>query len=109
LVLNAAGYQVSEAEAAEKAFAAIMQQRPDVILVDLSLPGMDGLTLVLKLKADPETRAIPIVAVTAYADRFNERDVLAAGCDAYVVKPIDTRKLPRLISDVTEKHSHRNG
>jgi CheY-like chemotaxis protein len=108
-VLNAAGYQVSEAEAAEKALAAIKQERPDVILVDLLLPGMDGLTLVLKLKADPETRTIPIVAVTAYADRFNEREALAAGCDAYVVKPIDTRKLPGLINDVTEKLSLRYG
>lgn len=100
LVLKAAGYRVSDAEAAEQGFLAIKRDKPDVILLDLALPGMDGLTLVRMLKADPETRSIPIVAVTAYLDRFGEKDALAAGCDAYLVKPIDTRKLPQLIGKI---------
>jgi two-component system cell cycle response regulator len=108
LVLSAAGHNVSDAEAAEQALDAIKQEKPDVILLDLVLPDMDGLTLVRKLKADPETRAIPVVAVTAYLDRFKEKDALAAGCEAYLVKPIDTRKLPRVISDVAKTaHSWR--
>jgi CheY-like chemotaxis protein len=105
LVLSAAGLKVSEAEAAERAFSAISQEKPDVILVDLVLPGMDGLTLVRTLKANPVTRAIPVVAITAYADQFTQKDALAAGCDAYLVKPIDTRNLPRMIRDVAREHS----
>ena len=108
LVLSAAGHNVSDAEAAEQALDTIKQEKPDVILLDLVLPDIDGLTLVRKLKADPETRAIPVVAVTAYLDRFKEKDALAAGCEAYLVKPIDTRKLSRLISDVaTPTHQRR--
>jgi CheY-like chemotaxis protein len=87
----------------------IKRQKPDLILIDLALPGVDGLTLVRDLKAAPETRAIPIVAVTAYLDRFKEEDSLAAGCEAYVTKPIDTRKLPRMLSDVANEHWRMNG
>jgi CheY-like chemotaxis protein len=100
LVLSAAGYRVSDAEEAELGVLAIQRNKPDVILLDLALPGMDGLTLVRLLKADPETYSIPVVAVTAYLDRFREKDALAAGCDAYLVKPIDTRELPRLIGKI---------
>jgi two-component system, cell cycle response regulator len=107
-VLGAAGHQVSDAEAAEQAFHSIKLQKPDVILLDLVLPGMDGLTLVRKLKADPETRSIPVVAVTAYLDRFGEKDALAAGCEAYLIKPLDTRKLPHLLSAAVD-HSLTEG
>jgi len=106
LVLSAAGHNVSDAEAAKQALDMIKQEKPDVILLDLALPDIDGLTLVRKLKADPETRAIPVVAVTAYLDRFKEKDALAAGCEAYLVKPIDTRRLSRVISDVA-KDTHQ--
>lgn len=105
LVLSAAGHKVSDADAAEQALDAIKQDKPEIILLDLALPGMDGLTLLRKLKADPETRAIPVVAITAYLDRFKEKDVLAAGCEAYLVKPIDTRRLPRVISDLAKATS----
>jgi two-component system cell cycle response regulator len=105
LVLDAAGHRVSDAEAAEQGFLAIKRDKPDVILLDLALPGMDGLTLVRRLKADPATRSISVVAVTAYLDRFGERDALAAGCNAYLVKPIDTRKLPRLIGEIAGEPS----
>jgi two-component system cell cycle response regulator len=105
VVLSAAGHKVNAAEAAEVALSAIKQEKPDIILLDLALPDIDGLTLVRKLKADPEARAIPVVAVTAYLDRFKKKDALAAGCEAYLVKPIDTRKLPRLISDVAKEAS----
>jgi two-component system, cell cycle response regulator len=109
LVLTAAGHQVSDAEAAEQASYSIELQKPDLILVDLALPGIDGLALVRKLKADPGTRAIPVVAVTAYLDRFKEKDALAAGCEAYLIKPIDTRELPRVLTDVANEHWAING
>jgi two-component system, cell cycle response regulator len=109
VVLSAAGHKVRDADAAERAFDAIKQERPDVILLDLVLPAMDGLTLVRKLKADPETSAISVVAVTSYPERFTMKDALAAGCEAYLVKPIDTRKLPRVISDVAKGSSLTEG
>ena len=92
-VLSASGHNVNSAANAEQAFVSIKADRPTVILLDLTLPGMDGLTLVRKLKADAETREIHIVAVTSYPEKYSKGDALAAGCDAYLVKPVDTRKL----------------
>jgi CheY-like chemotaxis protein len=94
LVLSAAGYHVNGAPAAEHAVAAIKSEKPELILLDLELPGMDGLALVRKLKADPEMRHIHIVAVTSFPERYPQSLLLAAGCESYLVKPIDTRALP---------------
>ena len=99
-VLTAAGHTVSDAERAEQALSAIKRDKPDIILLDLHLPDIDGLELTRKLKADPETRPIPIVAVTSYYEQYKMKDALAAGCEAYVIKPIDTRELSQVISDV---------
>jgi two-component system cell cycle response regulator len=101
-VLSAAGHDVTHADAADEALAAIKADHPTVILMDLLLPGMDGLTLVRKLKADPATRDIPIVAITSHPEKFPMADVLAAGCDAYLGKPINTRTLPTTLTDVVE-------
>jgi CheY-like chemotaxis protein len=103
LVLSSAGHSVSKAEAAEQAFSSITQDRPQVILLDLNLPSMDGLTFVRKLKADPGTRDIHIVAVTSYPDRFQQTEALNAGCDAYMVKPISTRTLPQELAAIVER------
>jgi CheY-like chemotaxis protein len=92
-VLSADGHKVSDAGAADQAFAAIKIDRPQIILLDLVLPGMDGLALARKLRTDPYTRDIPIVAVTSYPEKYSRADALAAGCDAYFVKPINTREL----------------
>jgi CheY-like chemotaxis protein len=94
IVLRAAGYQVSGVEAASQALDAIKADKPQVILLDLELPGMDGLSLVRQLKADPLTADIQIVAVTSYPERFPRTEALAAGCAAYLTKPINTRTLP---------------
>ena len=101
-VLSAAGHDVSSAEAAEEALAAIRESHPNVILMDLSLPGMDGLTLVRKLKSDPATRDIHIVAVTSYPEKFSRDEALEAGCDAYLGKPLSTRTLPAMLTDVVK-------
>jgi len=66
--------------------------------MDLQLPGMDGLTLTRKLKADPGTRDIVIIALTAYAMKGDDERARAAGCDGYVSKPIDTRTLPGVVA-----------
>ena len=74
------------------------EHRPDLILMDIQLPGMDGLALTRLLKADATTRDIVVVALTAYAMKGDEERVLAAGCNGYVSKPIDTRSLPRVVA-----------
>ena len=93
LVLQMSGHIVHGETSAEQAVKSIKQDKPEVILLDLNLPGMDGLSLSRLLKADPETRHIPIVAITAVPEIFQKEKALAAGCDAYIIKPIDTRTL----------------
>lgn len=97
-LVKANGYEVDTAIDADAAIAAIAAQRPRVILMDLQLPGIDGLELTRRLKADPATRDISIIAVTAYAMKGDQERARAAGCDDYVTKPIDTRALPELIA-----------
>jgi CheY-like chemotaxis protein len=107
-VLSSAGHEVTGAEAAEEALAAIKADHPNLILMDLSLPGMDGLTLVRKLKADPATRDIHIVAVTSFTDDFSMAEALEAGCDAYLGKPLSTRTLASTLVDVVEGKERRD-
>lgn len=96
-VLAFSGHHVSERTSAEQALDEIKARQPEVILLDLKLPGIDGLTLARRLKQDPETRHIPIVAITAAAEKFSREAALAAGCDAYIAKPVNTRKLAEQI------------
>jgi CheY-like chemotaxis protein len=97
-LVRANGYEVDTAGDATAALAAIAAHRPALILMDLQLPGIDGLELTRRLKADPATRDIKIIAVTAYAMKGDEDKALEAGCDDYVTKPIDTRALPATIA-----------
>jgi len=87
------GHLVLSNTTAEQALASLSEGHPDVVLLDLNLPGMDGLSFVQVLKANPETSSLPIVAITAYPDEFHRIEMMAAGCAAYLVKPIDTRQL----------------
>jgi CheY-like chemotaxis protein len=103
LVLSSDGHEVTQAEAVDKAIEQITQSEPEVILLDLELPNMDGLSLARTLKSDPEKKRIVIVAVTAYPERYPREEVLAAGCDAYIVKPINTRKLTSQVTHAVEK------
>jgi len=98
LLLQGEGYDVRTADDAEAALAALQDFRPRLILMDLQMPGMDGFELTRRLKADPATREIVIVALTAYAMKGDEARARAAGCDGYVAKPIDTRTLPGIIA-----------
>jgi CheY-like chemotaxis protein len=97
-LMRANGYTVDTALDAESAIVAIRNNHPDVILMDIQLPGIDGLELTRRLKADPATRDIVIVAVTAYAMKGDQAKAQAAGCDDYITKPIDTRALPETIA-----------
>ena len=88
-LLRSQGYQVRAATTAQEAFDTIKAERPDLILMDVQLPGMDGLEATRKLKAEPATRDIPVVAVTSYAMKGDREKALAAGCSGYITKPID--------------------
>jgi CheY-like chemotaxis protein len=99
-VLESEGYHILKAMDAEKALVIIESSAPDLILMDISLPGMDGLTLTRKLKDDDKTKHIVIVALTASAMKGDEPKARIAGCDGYITKPIDTRKLPRQVAEL---------
>ena len=94
-ILGAAGYTVLRAENAERGIALARSENPALILMDISLPGMDGLSAVEVLREETETREIPVVALTAHAMKGDEERALVAGCSGYITKPIDTRALPR--------------
>jgi CheY-like chemotaxis protein len=98
VILAIEGYDVKTAIDAEDALRILESFTPRLILMDLQLPRMDGLELTRRLKADRRRRAIIIVALTAYAMKGDEERALAAGCDAYMSKPIDTEALPRLVA-----------
>lgn len=91
-ILEVERLRVARAGDAEQALEAIQHAKPTLILMDISMPGMDGLTLTRKLKSDPDTRDIIIVALTAFAMKGDEQRAYDAGCDGYIPKPIDTRK-----------------
>lgn len=97
-VLAFDGYRILQASDAEHAQEIIKTSPPDLILMDIALPGMDGLTLTRLLKSDERTRHILVVALTAFAMKGDHERVHAAGCDGYITKPIDTRKISSLVS-----------
>ncbi|EDY17905.1 response regulator receiver protein [Chthoniobacter flavus Ellin428] len=98
-VLEFDGYQILKAIDAETAQEIIEANPPDLILMDIALPGMDGLTLTRLLKANEKTRHIIIVALTAFAMKGDDAKASEAGCDGYITKPIDTRKLAGQVAE----------
>lgn len=91
------GYEVLIAEDGEKGVAAARAHKPDLILMDMSLPVMDGWEATRRLKADADTRRIPVIALTAHAMQEDKASMLEAGCDDYDTKPVD---LPRLLQKI---------
>ena len=91
--LASAGYELIEAESGEDALLALATARPDLILMDIQLPVLDGYEATRRIKANPELNSVPIIAVTSYALTGDEAKALAAGCDAYVTKPYSPRAL----------------
>lgn len=90
-VMIKAGHTVMTADSAEQGFARISECRPDLILMDIQMPGMDGLEMTRRLKADAATSTIVVVALTAYAMKGDEERMTDAGCDGYLAKPINVR------------------
>ena len=92
-MLGNAGYELIEAESGEEALTAVEAQRPDLILMDIQLPVMDGYEATRRIRLNPRLKSIPIIAVTSYALAGDEAKALAVGCTAYITKPFSPRAL----------------
>lgn len=106
-LLEVAGFEVLQALTAETGIELARSQVPDLIVMDIGLPSMDGLEATRILRADAKTKAIPILAATSHAMKGDREKALAAGCDGYITKPIDTRTFAdtvrRFISPATKE------
>ncbi len=102
-VVRTSGHDFIEQSSAEGACAVARTYRPDVILLDLNLPGIDGIRFADELRKYQDTRSIPIVAVTAYPNQYSRAVVLSAGCAICIIKPINTRKLVAQLQAVATK------
>lgn len=108
VLLAGEGYEIRTAADAKEALGVLNDVHPGLILMDIQLPGIDGLELTRRLKAEPATRDIPILGLTAYAMKGDEERIRAAGCDGYIPKPIDTRALPDFIKGYLRKPTSRS-
>lgn len=106
VLLTGEGYQVRTASDAEEAIDLLASFEPRLILMDLQLPGMDGLELTRRLKSDPARRHVAVIALTAYAMKGDEDKARAAGCDGYISKPIDTDLLFRTVAELLAGGTH---
>jgi two-component system cell cycle response regulator DivK len=102
-VLQFKGYRTIETETAEDGLALARARRPALILMDIQLPGMDGMAALQRLREDPDTRGIPVIAVTASAMIHSRQDILAAGFDDYQSKPIDVMAFLEAVRRVLER------
>ena len=107
-VLECEGHSVLRAQDAEEAQEILKHTTPELILMDIQMPGMDGLTLTRRLKANPAYQHIHIVALTSFAMKGDEQKAREAGCDGYITKPIDTRKLPVQVAEILERSASPN-
>jgi CheY-like chemotaxis protein len=105
VLLSSEGYLVRTAADAQEAFQVLQEFTPQLILIDIQLPGIDGLELARQLRCDPATQDIPRVGLTAYAMKGDEERILAAALDGYISKPIDTRAVPATIAGYLRKRS----
>jgi signal transduction histidine kinase/CheY-like chemotaxis protein len=108
-ILASRGYRVLEAASGEEALDTLRYIHPDLILMDLQLPGMDGLTVTRRLKGDPATRHIPTVALTAHVMAGDDSRALEAGCVGYIPKPIDTMSFPQRVAEILTRYPAPQG
>ena len=105
-LLEAAGHAATTARDAETGLVLARAQRPDLILMDVQLPGLDGLAATALLKADPATQSIPVIALTALAMKGDEERIRAAGCDDYIAKPLDYKNFLSVIAAHLDPQPH---
>jgi two-component system, cell cycle response regulator DivK len=98
-ILNHAGFETLEAGTAEDGLALAAERSPGIVLMDVQLPGIDGVQALQRLRSHPATAGIPVIAVTAFAMKADRERFLAAGFDHYVAKPLDIREFPRQVAD----------
>ena len=108
-VLQIEGFQVDSAGSAQEVLERLSVAHPDLILMDVQLPGLDGLSLTRQLRADPATAAITIVALTAHAMAGDREQALEAGCVGYIPKPIDTRTLGDQVREILSTRRLESG
>ena len=101
-VLTHAGYEVIEAVNGAEGVKAAREQMPDLVLMDMQMPVMDGLNALKALRDDPATKGMKVVAVTSFAMKGDRERILGEGFDGYMAKPVDTRALPRLVKKLME-------
>jgi len=106
-LLESAGHVVISARDAEAGLTIAREKQPNLILMDIQLPGMDGLEATAVLKRDDITRGIPVIALTALAMKGDEERIRAAGCDGYVAKPLDYKSFLATITSHLASHSSR--
>ncbi|HVC32761.1 MAG TPA: response regulator [Chloroflexota bacterium] len=107
-VLRRGGFRTAAARSGHEMWTRIGLSRPDLVLMDIQLPGEDGLTLARHLKATDRTATLPIVVLTAHAMKADRARALEAGCDGYVAKPIDTRTFAAELAAILRKHQTPN-
>ena len=108
-VLQFKGYQTVEVEAAEEGIRLAQKASPGLILMDLQLPGMNGIQALTRLRADPGTQVIPVIAVTASAMTHDRERILAAGFDGYQTKPISVKDFLETVRQVLDRHAVPGG
>ena len=108
-VLQVKGYQTVESETAEEGIRLARERGPALVLMDIQLPGMDGIAALGHLRADPRTRAIPVMAVTASAMTHNRQQIMAAGFDAYQTKPISVKAFLEAVRELLDRRSGSGG
>ena len=96
------GYTLVTATDGKEALETAIKERPDLIIMDIQLPTMSGLEVVKRLRQMPEFSRIPIIALTAYAMKGDEERLIEAGCDVYLPKPVNTRELPKVITEMLQ-------
>jgi CheY-like chemotaxis protein len=99
VLLSVEGYKILTATEAQETKIILQTELPDIILMDIQLPGMDGLTLTQWIKEQPQYQHIKVIALTSYAMKGDKEKALKAGCDGYISKPIDGKELPKIIEN----------
>lgn len=103
MTLKPHGYTLLQATDGEEALKVVISDNPDLIIMDVQIPKMDGLEVTRKLRQMPAFRHVPVIAVTAYAMKGDEEKAREAGCDAYLPKPVNTRQLPQIVAEMLPK------
>ena len=108
MILEARGYTLLKATDGEQALEVSTRDKPDLIIMDIQLPKVNGLDVTRRLRQMPAFNHIPIIGITAYAMKGDREKIIKAGCDAYLSKPINTRELPGIVTEMLSKRQQDN-